>query len=335
MSDAQGQSLLDFLDAPVLVGDPEGNVVFANKAFVRDLCPGGEPPQGQPLALLFAGGGREAVLTAVAEVCSKGESVTFRLREAGHGYLALASPIQHEESRVGVIMQLTDEPSMDSRLLDFHREIQEPLDETTACLEELLEVTGGRRHERFRDLVEHGTQALVRARKWSEELHTILRGGRPKVCTESLSPARVLRQVEERLAPEFAKARCRLDLLIDPKLDMALGDATLLETALVRLLRQRLSDSSPHTDMGLLGRNVESDVGPGVLVSVVDSGMSPVAADSEAGSAGQDQEEDASGSPGHARMVGEIVKTMGGEITTVSELPAGRVTSIWLARPRA
>ena len=123
MSDAQGQSLLDFLDAPVLVGDPEGRIIFANDAFVRELCTNGELPNGEPLASLFAGGGREAVLASVAEVCSKGESVKFRLREAGKGYLALASPIHSEESRVGVIIVLTDEPDVDGRLLDFHREI--------------------------------------------------------------------------------------------------------------------------------------------------------------------------------------------------------------------
>ena len=44
MSDAQGQSLLNFLDAPVLVGDPEGRIIFANDAFVRELCPNGASP---------------------------------------------------------------------------------------------------------------------------------------------------------------------------------------------------------------------------------------------------------------------------------------------------
>ena len=97
MSDAQGQSLLNFLDTPLLVGDPEGRVVFANDAFVRQLTPDGVAPQGDPLASLFAGGGREAVLASVAEVCAKGESVKFRIREGGRGYLAMASPIQEPE----------------------------------------------------------------------------------------------------------------------------------------------------------------------------------------------------------------------------------------------
>lgn len=85
MSDAQGQSLLNFLDTPLLVGDPEGRVVFANEAFVRELTPNGEVPHGESLAQLFAGGGREAVLASVAEVCSKGKSVHFRIREGGRG----------------------------------------------------------------------------------------------------------------------------------------------------------------------------------------------------------------------------------------------------------
>ncbi len=319
MSDAHGQSLLDFLDAPVLVGDPEGHVVFANKAFVRDLCSNEISPHGEPLAALFAGGGREAVLTAVAAVCSKGESTRFRLREGGRGYLAVASPIQHEQSRVGVIIQLIDEPSMDARLLDFHREIQEPLDEMGACLEELLEATGGRRNERFRDLVERGTTALVRARKWSEELRGLLCGGSTKPCTETVSAGRVLRLVEARLASEFARARCELSLLIDPKVADALGDATLLETALVRLVRQRLTEAQADSTIGLLVRGVGGAMSPGVLISVVDPG---VACD-EPPAEGERAE--------HAPMVREIVSKLGGEIVTLSEAPAGRVTSIWLA----
>ncbi len=321
MSDAQGQSLLNFLDAPVLVGDPEGRVIFANDAFVRELAVGGQSPHGEPLASLFAGGGREAVLASVAEVCSKGESIRFRIREAGRGYLAVASPIHAEESRVGVVILLTDEPAIDGRLLDFHREIQEPLDETTACLEELLEATGGRRHDRFRELVERGTVALGRARKWSEELHGLLCGGNvSNRGGETLRPGRVLRLVASRLAPEFAQAQVELSVLISPQVKPALGDSTMLETALVRLLRQRLADAPAGSSISLLARDVSAAGDRGVLISVVDPGpdlQGDAPAEADTGE--------------RARMVREIVTVLGGEISTVVEAPAGRATAIRLA----
>ena len=37
----------------------------------------------------------------------------------------------------------------------------------------------------------------------------------------------------------------------------------------------------------------------------------------------------------HPRLVSEIIEKMGGQIATVSEPPVGRVTAIWLRRPRA
>lgn len=320
MSDAQGQSLLDFLDAPVLVADPEGRVIFANAAFVRDLGANGESPHGESLASLFAGGGREAVLTAVAAVCAKGESVKFRIREAGRGYLAVASPIHSEESRVGVVILLTDEPSMDARLLDFHREIQEPLDEATICLEELLEATGGRRNERFRELVERGTVALDRARKWSEELQGLLWGRpRSKASDATLLPGRVLRQVASRLAPEFAKAQVELFLLICPRTSEARGDSTMLETALVRLLRQRLGDAPAGSSISLLARDVRGAGERGVLISVVDPYRDPDGNSLAEANAGE-----------QARMVPEIVTALNGQIATVVEASAGRATAIRL-----
>ncbi|MFT5694170.1 MAG: hypothetical protein ACI9QQ_000143 [Myxococcota bacterium] len=329
MSDIGGQSLMDFMDAPVLVGDPEGYVVFANKAFVRDLTANGESPHGEPLASLFAGGGREAVLASVAEVCAKGDPVNFRIREGGRGYLVLASPIQAENSRVGVVILLTDEPSMDNRLLDFHREIQEPLDETRACLEELLEVTGGRRDECYREMVERSSAALGRARKWSDELHGLLCGGSGNKAelTQTLQLGRVVRQVVDRMEAECERATISLTTLISTRVADAKGDATLLETALVRILKQRVAQAPAGCEITLLAREVGGATEPGILISVVDPGALP----SSVGAS----DENADAEPGEqTRMVREIVKSLGGEITTVSEAGAGRVTAIWLERAR-
>lgn len=327
MSDAQGQSLLDFLDTPVLVGDPEGYVVFANKAFVRELTPDGSSPHGEPLASLFAGGGREAMLAAVAEVCSKGESIKFRIREGGAGYLAIASPIHHEESRVGVVILLTDEPRLDGRLLDFHREIQEPLEETHTCLEELLDATGGRRDDRYRGMVERGSVALDRALKWSEELHGLLCGGTAQAADRAnLHPGRVMRDTAERLAPDFERAGVEAKLLIGPRVPEVRGDATMLETALFRLLRLRLAEVRAGGCISMLVREVSEDSHPGVLMTIVDSGPD---AGSDPNTADDGTVSDM-GNSEHSRMVGEIVSGFGGEIVTVSAQPTGRATTIWL-----
>ena len=324
MSDLQGQSLLSFMGAPVLVGDPEGRVIFVNPAFQRTFCEEQGSPQGESLVTLFSGGGREAVLAAVEKVCSSGEPEKFRLREEGKGYLALASPIEAEESRVGVIILFTDEPLMDGRLLEFHREIQEPLEETLACLDELIEETGGRRNEHFRELVERGSVALTRARKWSEQLHSLLCGNSQKGPGSSiLQPGRVLRQVLARVGPEFDRAHVDLDLVIAPQVPDTRGDPTMLETLLVRMLRQRLSDAPPGSSISLMAREVGSDTARGVLVSVVDPGT-----DREGKPVGE--REAAESEPGMAR---EIIALLGGRSVTVIEPGAGRVTSIRLGLP--
>jgi hypothetical protein len=309
------------MDAPVLVGDPEGRVVFANAAFKRTFCQGGISPHGESLATLFSGGGREAVLVAVERVCAKGEPQKFRLREDGRGYFAVVSPIEAEESRVGVIILLTDEPIMDARLLSFHREIQEPLEETLTCLDELNEETGGRRNEHFRELIERGSITLGRARKWSEELHSLLCGGSMLGPGEAkLQAGRVLRRVAARLRPEFDRAEVELELLIAPQIADAQGDETMLETVLVRMLRTRLCDAPPGSSISLLVREVGSDTARGILVSVVD----PCRDVEGKPSGGLDDREP------ETRMDREIVEILGGRIIAVVEAPAGRVTSIRL-----
>ena len=169
-------SLLDFLDAPVVVGDPDSRVVYVNSAF--ESCSGisAAAAKGQALASLFEGGGREAVLRAVASVCDAGESVRFRLRVNGIGYAALASPIKSNEKSVGVVVLLTEELENDPRVLALHREIHEPVDEIARCLAELAEATGGLRSSRYRRALEDGVRALSAVRKHVEEIQNILDG---------------------------------------------------------------------------------------------------------------------------------------------------------------
>jgi nitrogen-specific signal transduction histidine kinase len=169
-------SLLDFVDAPVVVGDPDGRVVYVNPAFEADSGISAAAAKGQPLAGLFEGGGREAVLRAVAGVCASGKTVRFRLRVDEIGYAALASPIKSDEASVGVVILLSEERDSDPRVLALHREIHGPLDEIMRCLAELSEATGGVRAAHYRRVLEDGVRALSEVREHAEEIQNILEG---------------------------------------------------------------------------------------------------------------------------------------------------------------
>jgi len=174
-----GRSLLDYLDAPILVGDPDGRVVHLNPAFESRFEIALDQARGKDLATLFQGGAREAVLRAVAAVCSGTGPVRFPLREGGFGYWAVASPISSESDRVGVVILLTIELSSDRRMIECAKEIQEPLEELTRCLSEFSDQVGGRRAERYRLMLEDAANAVALLRKQAHELQNLLSGNSP------------------------------------------------------------------------------------------------------------------------------------------------------------
>jgi PAS domain-containing protein len=167
------RSLMDFVDSPVLVGDPEGRAVYVNPAFERDFRASKESITGVPLASLFEGGARESVLAAVAGIFGGSPRERFRLREGGRGFEALASPVEVEEGRAGVVILLFEEPN-DEGLESFRREVQEPLDEVAACLVAFSEQTGDRRSEKYRFMIAEGLRAVERMRKWAETISSDL-----------------------------------------------------------------------------------------------------------------------------------------------------------------
>lgn len=164
------RSLLDFIDAPVLVGDPEGRAVYVNPAFESDFAVEVDDVVGMPLANLFEGGGREALLRSVACVCAGEPSTRFRLRAGDRGYQALASPVEAEGGRVGVILLLTAEPPGDGRLQAFRREILDPLDDLSGILARLAEQGGAQGSDDYRILLADGVRAVERMRKWADAM---------------------------------------------------------------------------------------------------------------------------------------------------------------------
>ena len=168
MSANASRSLMDFVAAPVLVGDPDGRAVYVNPRFEQEFAVSRQEVTGVPLASLFEGGGREAVLDAVARVCGGAPPTRFRLREGDKGYMALASAVESEGGRVGVLLLLTEEANIDDRLHGLRREVLEPLDDLGSCIAAISEQTGGRRDDRFRLLLADAVRALARLRKWAD-----------------------------------------------------------------------------------------------------------------------------------------------------------------------
>jgi hypothetical protein len=173
------RSLLDFIQTPVLVGDPDGCVVYVNPAFETDFLVPMEEIVGQPVANLFDGGGREAVLHAVAQVCGTSGSgaVRFSLYATDRGYKALASAVEADGGRVGVILLLTRETAGEARLQSFRREILVPLDELSACLASLAEPGGGWNADARQLAVADGVRCVERIRKWAGTVAVALTSG--------------------------------------------------------------------------------------------------------------------------------------------------------------
>ncbi|MDX1648484.1 MAG: PAS domain-containing protein [Myxococcota bacterium] len=240
------RSLLAFVDAPVVVGDPQGRAVYANPAFAERIAGGRDVEAGRPLAELFAGGGREAVLRAVARACGPGATARFRVREAGVGYAGVASPIVAEGERVGVVILLKEEVDGGERLLGLVREIAGPLERLGAALDALLEQTGGRRAERYRALVEDGFAELRRARKGLEEMHAVLAGAAGAAGPPArFEPAALMRRVRDRVRARWPDAPT-LEVLAPASLPEASGDPDRTEELLVELAGLRLAaDPAP------------------------------------------------------------------------------------------
>jgi len=164
-------TLLDHLDAPILVGDPDGCTVYVNPAFEAHFGVDSATIRGQSLSGLFEGGAREAILRAVVDVCGGSGSVHFQLREGNRGYKAIASPISADASSVGVIILLTEEKTHGDRLLNAARALEAPLETLTRCIDDIAEQADG-----GRIAVADAVESVEDLRKRADELVGMLAG---------------------------------------------------------------------------------------------------------------------------------------------------------------
>lgn len=309
---AEGRSLLPFLPAPVAVGDPDGRAVYVNPAFARRFGVAEREVRGRPLAELFAGGGREAVLRATAAVCGQGREARFRLREDERDYAVVAAPIVAEGSTVGLVLLFCEEPLGQKRLLAFHREIQEPLADLAQCLDLLLEQTGGRRAERFRSQVETGIRAAERIRKWADELAAEIVPGQV-AGARHFEPFDLAQDAGEALARAARRAGRAFDLLLPAGLPPVRGDGERLAVALTRFALDRVEASPEGTSFTLTARLLDGSVllsftevpPPGAASFSLDDDSPPLA-------------------------LAAAVEPLGGSVTRVADPLAGITTSLRL-----
>lgn len=314
---ASAPSLLTFLDAPIVVGDPQGCVTYVNPAFEALFAWSAEEALGRPLAALFEGGTREGVLGAVAEVCSKGETVRFRFRYEGRGFIAVASPIQAGGQRIGVVILLTASAAEDERCLSLHRDLDDPMAELNRSLDELLEATGGRRSVRYRSMVEDGLRALERVKKTNAALRAVLSGAPESKESEAvrLDALQVLEDASARVREKYAVAAVDLEVLIPSQLPPVQGDPERLLKALVRLLDNRLQSVRSGDSVILAARATGRGDATSVVVTIVDSNGPNNTGDAQ---------------PLEDTTVADLVRSLGGDLRTTHDTFVGTTTAIRL-----
>ena len=309
---AEEISLLGHLDAPILVGDPEGCVVYANPSFRERFCQMSGDPVGEPLAMVFGGGAREVVLTATAQVLQRGQPSRLQIREGGHAYTGLCSPIEAEDDRVGVVMVMLEEYSNEEHLTSLADELGEPLSDALQAMSSLNEELDGRLNDRQQQLMLSGIHQMETAQKWLRELSMAVRGGKAQQGRFDVSSS-ILR-VTERISQEIPSS-VDLDVLMPPNLPRVSGATVVFERLLSQLVRQRIDESRPEQPITILARTIGGDRPSGVLVSVVDV-----------------PEPDRRGPTGHPpESVQQGLGQMGGEAVCVEDGSLGRVTSMRLA----
>ncbi len=298
------ESLLSYLDAPIVVGDPDGRAVYVNPAFEERFPRAGKSALGLPLAELFDGGAREAVLRGVVSACESRETARFRLRAGDVGYSAVASPISSAGQAVGVVILFKEELGEAERLLQIHREMQGALDEVAGTLDNLLEQTGGRRNPQHRTLVEDGIRAIARVRKWSEEMQAALAGRPAGTHAERVATSEVLARTVERAERRAGGDGIAVNLLVPGTLPDLVCDEARLSSVLQRMLDARLAAAPAAERITLGARVVGSGAERAILISfselrrggfegpfsdspVVDEGLGQIGATKQAVSVGR------------------------------------------------
>lgn len=262
---ANAPSLLNHLDAPVMVADPDGRVVFLNPAFETSFLTTRARAHGRPLAEFFEGGDREAVLGAVAATCARGQSVRFRIRHHDRGFQALASPIAIEGERVGSVLLLTEDLLEGEGMHRVRRELGAAVEQMARCLDGLVRPDAQLAEGERSDWAAGARSALAECRRAATNLARLADGRlRHDEASGLIDPGRVVRDALAGVAYELADGGVRVDVLLSAELPLIRGDAKRLQEALEALLRRRVAEMPAWISLG--GR---SEVARGVTEVVL------------------------------------------------------------------
>jgi len=261
------ESLLSYLDAPIVVGDPEGRAVYVNPAFEERFPRGDDSAIGLPLAELFDGGAREAVLRGVMTACETRTTARFRLRAGATGYSAVASPIASGGQAVGVVILFKEEIGEAERLLQLQRDLQGGLEELAGTLDDIATHASGARATQQRALVYDGLRAIARVRKFSEEMQAALAGKPSAARSERIDVTALLARIVDRAERLAGGEGVAISLLAPGKLPELRGDEAQLARALQRMLDARLSAHPAPERITVGARVVSADNGRALLLS--------------------------------------------------------------------
>jgi PAS domain S-box-containing protein len=268
---ANAPSLLNYLDAPVVVADPDGCVVFLNPAFEYLFATSRERCEGRALAEVFEGGDREAVLAAVAATCSRGQSVRFRIRHHDRGFQVLASPIAVDGQRVGSVLLLTEDLLETEGLHRVKRELGGAVEQLTGCLDRLARPDEQLAEGERNDWAASARGALADCRRAANNLGRLADGqDRQRDREAMIDPSRVLRDAVAGVAYEMAESGVSIDVLLSADLPMVRGDGKRFQEALEALLRIRVTQASDWLTLG--GRGEAAGGEKHVVVTLTDPG---------------------------------------------------------------
>jgi len=282
---ANAPSLLNYLDAPVVVADPDGRVVFLNPAFEACFATTRERCEGRALAELFEGGDRESVLAAVAATCARGQSVRFRIRHHERGFQVLASPIAVDGQRVGSVLLLTEDRLETEGLHRVQRELGGAVEQLTGALDRLARPDAELAEGERSDWAASGRAALADCRRAANNLGRLAEGQDRSHDREAMiDPARVLRDAVAGVTYEMAESGVSIDVLLAADLPLVRGDGKRFQEALEALLRVRITQAVDWLTLG--ARTVDEDGAKQVVVTLTDPGRGdpapPMVADSVA-----------------------------------------------------
>jgi len=231
----ESRSLLDFLDAAVLVADLQGSAVYANPAFEHCFEVHANGITGKRLSEIFGGGARESVLGALARACAQSGRVRFIIRHNQKGYEATASPIVSDGMRVGVLLLFDEEVDDKEQLLALQRKLENSI----GSLQAIVDALRGPELPSPSALAEDAGRIADALKFLSDALLHIT--GMRDVGVEGRDPEDIVREAVATVAHDAELARIQLEVEVLGDLSPMQGDTDLLCAALVELLLDRFA----------------------------------------------------------------------------------------------